>query len=363
MFVAWVRAIDEDEQASAAQVGPLGLRLPHTTQEAPRGVRVVRVRRARAVALLGALTLTVSGGGVAAAINGGEMPSVRKLVEKVAPVQIAATPTPSDTAARMRWQVTAEQAKAAARSGQVDRARGMLDVMRKHSQADATLAGDVAEIEQEILAADRPNSSSQALGIAPVTLASLPTATTVPPQRGTIPPAPEPTAVRNPSGTSATGLPGTSAPASSATVPAATLPGTTTDPAPVNPTADSGSTSTPASASPAPSTIGSASGNQSAGVESSSPVPETSAPSHAHSEPAAAPKPPVSADSTPSESKAPVAQASKTQAPAKVPAAKVSTAAKASTTAKATTTKKAKASAGVTTSVTKSAAGSSTPAP
>lgn len=290
VFAAWTRAIDEDEKAAATCVGPLGLRLSqHGRAQTPRTVRVVKVRRARAVAVLGALTLTLYGGGVAAAVSGMTFEPVENIVKRVSPVQVASTPTPIDTAARRAWEMTAEQAKEAARSGQFDRARGMLDVMRKHSQTDAGLAGDVVEVEQEINAAAAPNSGSAAVTAAPldeVLTQALGATTTAPPEASPkVPMATVPTLLLTSAATSPSGVPGATAPAGAPVVPHATTPGntapgnttpgntapgntapgTTAGTTPQNPAVGPTAPSAPSSPSPSSSSIGSASGNQSVG--------------------------------------------------------------------------------------------------
>lgn len=274
VLAAWTRAIDEDEKAAATSVGPLGLRLSQQGREqTPRAVRVVKVRRARAVAVLGALTLTLYGGGVAAALTDINIKPVQTMVERVSQMQVASTPVPTDTAARRAWEVTAAQAKEAVRSGQLDRARGMLDVMRKHSQTDAGLAGDVAEVEQQINAAATPDSGSAAGTAAPtgdMTMQAQGVTATAPPEASaTVPNATTPASSLSSAATSPSGVPGVTAPAGTAVVPHAsvpgsTAPGTTAGTRPQSPTVDSATSSTPSSPSPS-SSISSASGNQSVG--------------------------------------------------------------------------------------------------
>lgn len=282
VFAAWTRAIDADERAAAATVGPLGLRLGQEgSAHTRRGVRVVKVRRARAVAVLGALTLTISGGGVAAALNNVEFQPVAAFAAALAPSQAASTPTPTDTTARKAWQVTAEQAKSVASSGEVERARGMLDVMRKHSQTDVVLAGEVAALEQQInqdinetakpapasaAFADEPTTG----GTTPATIAAAPAASDV---SRTLPSATAPPPAY--AATSPSGVPMGSAGAGTATVPPATVadsttshtttPNSATGTTTRNPTGSSAASSAPSRPSPAPSSVGSASGNQAAG--------------------------------------------------------------------------------------------------
>lgn len=105
LLASWTAAIDVDEQAMADRTGPLGLRgqqtqaaqtvvLRERTRPAPR---TIRIPGSRAAAVAAALALTMSGGGVAAAMTGQDVPLVPTFISKALSVPVVpAEPTPTE---------------------------------------------------------------------------------------------------------------------------------------------------------------------------------------------------------------------------------------------------------------------------
>lgn len=244
LLASWAASIDEDERDFSDCVGPWGLRpvpdLPEDAYDDETGgvaspeVRVLRVPRSRAVALLGALALTLSGGGVAAAINSTELHPVREAIERAArpallAVSSGVSPTvaaapPTDAATQAAALAMVERAQAALDNNEVERARGMIEAIRGlipigAGDPQATeITARVDRLEQRLQA--RP-------GVAPVSPSAVPPAPRddVPPVRDTAPVAPQPVAAE-PAGTGApTGRPTVATkPAPSVTSPSATTP-------------------------------------------------------------------------------------------------------------------------------------------
>lgn len=295
LLVSWTASIDADEQESARGVGPLGLRpVPGLGGSGSGGsgggddssVRVVKVRRARAVAVLGALVLTVSGGGVAAAINQGDLVPLRTALQKAGvPVGAVAMPTTSsspempaeaDPASVEALEEIVDRARNAARSGEVEKAKGMLEAVRSVGAKGAaanevTAAAERLEawIDQSpsVVADSGPTKDPLAIAIATSAVSSTATAASSPTAAGTTGSG---TATKKPeSATTGTGD-GTGV-ATTAPVPAETpvSGGTTGQP-------DRGTT-TPSEA-PTPTNVGSASGEQTAGTAPGTPAPVKTAP-------------------------------------------------------------------------------------
>lgn len=251
LFASWTASIDEDERVGAREIGPLGLRRvdlgdDSVTPIAPR-TRVVRVPRSRAVALVGALALTLSGGGVAAALTQVQSPLVTKAIQKATEpitgglVALAAqpgptTPTSSPTVEAALEMV--EKARQAASNGEVAKAMGMMEVIRSlvpKDNAGEQVTAEVDKLEREIsssapgpvLVADAPSKHAEStteslVTVAPTKTAAAPTvvnpttanAPAVPPSPTTAPTntSPSKPSTTKPSDPGSTTVPGTASP-------------------------------------------------------------------------------------------------------------------------------------------------------
>ena len=131
LLAAWTARIDADERAHADQVGPLGLRRTgdREGEPAPR-LKVVQLRRGRVVAVAGALALTVSGGGVAAALGNGAgfVPAAFVQFADLAGVKASDSQTPSALSTTALPQAVATLREAVA-ARDYARAKGILDVL------------------------------------------------------------------------------------------------------------------------------------------------------------------------------------------------------------------------------------------
>ncbi|GAB49299.1 hypothetical protein [Mobilicoccus pelagius] len=253
MLAAWTARIDADEQEYAENVGPLGLRrVPGTVDDAPSRLTVVQVRRARAVAVLGALALTVSGGGVAAALTQHEFGPVRTVAAKAAEAAAivrgdvpTATQSPSAVSAAAVPQVV-ESIRHAVDTGDVQKAKGMLEVFRSLAPKDAAspeITQQVEELAKKIDAADPTIVAAPSVDkevTATTASTGRPTgvpSSTVAPSITTAPLTTAPTAERTPSKTGATTAEGTPQKTPDATVgpsaPTQAAPATPTPPAPL----------------------------------------------------------------------------------------------------------------------------------
>lgn len=282
VFASWTTSIDEDERACARNVGPLGLRRvegrsdEETVAAASQRVRVVRVPRSRAVAVLGALALTVSGGGVAAAINQTELAPVVRAIEKatapIAALQVAAgthstTPTHSASSPAGVLPVLVDKARGLAKDGQYGKALGVIEAVRSMAPKDAAgqqITAQVDQLEKQItggpvILADPPQKAPLTRTQPTTTLLST-TATGAP--------------VTSPTATSS--APATSSPPATTSTPAEEKPTSTT---PGDPTSTGAPTSTAPAETPATTapttTLGTAGGEQNPGTASPSKGTET----------------------------------------------------------------------------------------
>jgi len=264
MLAAWTAEIDADEREHAADVGPLGLRRVPGLGEATPRVKVVQVRRARAVGVLGALALTVSGGGVAAALTNGDIVPVREAVAKVAAKMVRVEPTVTQTAAAAPAAAlpqVVDSIEEAVDNRDYPRARGMIDVLRRVMPSDPASP----QITQQVEAlAERIDVEEPRTGVASPIKKEV-TATTA-------------TAKIDPTSPSTT-LPAPATTGPTASAPVSTAPTTpdktgdkTTDKPTAKPTPDTDHPTTPETAQPVPTTtpgVGNAGGGQSAGTGTS----------------------------------------------------------------------------------------------
>ncbi|MDO5629319.1 MAG: hypothetical protein Q4G43_13460 [Mobilicoccus sp.] len=242
LFAAWTASIDADERRSARSVGPLGLRRVDGVDVSPDTLpepRVVRVNRTRAVAVLGVLALTLSGGGVAAALTQPQLGGMFEVIQKARGVatvdMVAATTTEAEPAATTTSpeaeaqnipEVLAE-VEATIRAGDVEKAKVMIEVIRSvapKGAAGAEITRKAEELEDRIadspaVVADAPSrtTSSSSSSSSPWVKAEPSTASVA-----TSTPTPTPTTGTDKATGTASPTDETTAPTATSTAPAAT---------------------------------------------------------------------------------------------------------------------------------------------
>lgn len=158
MLASWTAQIDADAEEMADRSGPWGLR-GHTASAAAAAVasvgsfagqaarraapRTIRIPVSRAAAVAGALALTMSGGGVAAALTGQDVPIVSRIVKALPGAPAGSLSTDSQAA-----DVVTLAVEDRIRAGHPEQAREIVDVL---SNGLGTDAGPVAAAQIEAL--------------------------------------------------------------------------------------------------------------------------------------------------------------------------------------------------------------------
>lgn len=263
LLASWTASIDEDYQQHISTVGPLGLR--RTDESTPR-VRVITVPRSRAVALVGAMALTLSGGGVAAALTGNDLPAIVHAIKQVAGPHLGEVPTDTPTTAMLPSLVAQAQEVA---PKDPSKALGMIEVIRSLAPKDAQgrqITQQVDDLASKIASQSAP-SSAVAAPIPSKTATNAPSVSSSVSAPVVVAEAPSASAATSATASSSTG--GSSAStagesASAAVTPVPTPSSSATSERP----ADTTSPSTPVSTLP-PTDLGNTGGHQTAGHSTS----------------------------------------------------------------------------------------------
>lgn len=160
LLASWTRDIDDDCQRASQSVGPFGLSFGGGRGGGlPPGppVRTVRLKGSRALAIMGAVALTLSGGGVAAALNGNDVPPLTRLAGFAAGESaddVTSRPTSAANTERQQWTDWVARAQRALDAGQVQRAEAIVELAQENlaqKQLGADLENKVADLQEEIL--------------------------------------------------------------------------------------------------------------------------------------------------------------------------------------------------------------------
>ncbi|WP_226346534.1 hypothetical protein [Agilicoccus flavus] len=208
LLASWTAAIDRDAAADADLASiPLGVRrtasaaaqatdgalAPDVTPAAgTRGatpVHAVRIRASRAVALAGAAVFVMSGGGVAAAVSGQDVPLVGRLVAAARPALVPGADATTD-AQSQAWASTVDRlVRERVDAKDFRAAEELLAIVPPAAAADPGVAAKVAELRAVVAAAQAQAAPVTSSPTAP----PAPSTTTDPTRPPNLPPAaPEP---------------------------------------------------------------------------------------------------------------------------------------------------------------------------
>ena len=183
LLAQWTAQIDTDAESVADRSGPWGLRgrgADSGAEVTPIVPRTVRIPMSRAAAVAGALVITMSGGGVAAAMTGQDVPLMSKFVASARPAAPEATPT----SGQQLDDAVVAAIGSRLRAGQPQEARKIVSALEQivGANPDPALAAKVDQLSQqveqaEILAAGVPTSTSSPTDLPSVLAAIGPTTT------------------------------------------------------------------------------------------------------------------------------------------------------------------------------------------
>ncbi|MDO5712645.1 MAG: hypothetical protein Q4P32_13040, partial [Micrococcales bacterium] len=168
LLAQWTAQIDGDAEAVSDRTGPWGLRgrggrAACEHELLPAVPRTVRVPVSRAAAIAGALVITMSGGGVAAALTGQDVPLMSSIVAKARPV----APVATSTSVQKIDDAVAAAVGSRLRHGQPQEARKIVVALQDiaGSNPDPIFAAQVQQLDQavgqaEILAAGGPATTA-----------------------------------------------------------------------------------------------------------------------------------------------------------------------------------------------------------